>query len=68
VILGVAAAALLLVAVAAVLCLAGACRWLGWVCRRGPRVRGPVPAVRPPAVSVGDAKLLSLLAASEVRR
>ena len=67
-ILGVAAAALLLVAVAAVLCLLGACQCIGWACRRGPSVRGPVPAVRPPAVSVGDAKLLSLLAASEVRR
>ena len=67
-ILGVVAAVLLLVAVTAVLCLLGACQCIGWACRRGPAARGPVQAVRPPVVSVGDAKLLSLLAASEVRR
>ena len=33
-----------------------------------PAARGPAEAVRPPVASVGDAKLLSLLAASEVRR
>ena len=67
-VLGAVATVLLLVAVAAILCLLGACPCIGWACRRGSTVRGPVEAVRPPAASVRDAKLLSLLAASEVRR